>query len=162
MNLLGFNGHAWRRGSDRLNMAGGERAVQRETVKTLYQSHWLVSTPRLLGLPPSTAVESRTSEQPTMTIERPMFPPREIETYEPFATPDAFCEALVRIERIGSCRRPVFAVSDPHAPCGPAHAVVAKLIVPAELMAELAQMIAADRPEPGAAFARLPVDAVAH
>src|SRR5712671_993406 len=32
----------------------------------------------------------------------------------------------------------------------------------AELMAELAQMIAADRPEPGAAFARLPVDAVAH
>jgi hypothetical protein len=26
------------------------------------------------------------------------------ETYEPFAIPDAFCEALVRIERIGSCR----------------------------------------------------------
>ena len=23
-----------------------------------------------------------------MTIERPMFPPREIETYEPFATPE--------------------------------------------------------------------------
>jgi hypothetical protein len=97
-----------------------------------------------------------------MTIERPTFPPREIETYEPFATPDAFCEALVRIERIGSCRRLVFAVSEPHAPCGPARAVVAKLIVPAELMAELAQMIAADRPEPGTAFARLPVDAVAH
>jgi hypothetical protein len=39
---------------------------------------------------------------------------------------------------------------------------VAKLIVPAELMADLAQMIAADRPEPGAAFARLSVNAVAH
>ncbi len=37
-----------------------------------------------------------------MTIERPMFPPWEIETYEPFATPDAFCEVLARIERIGS------------------------------------------------------------
>ena len=97
-----------------------------------------------------------------MTIERPMFPQREIETYEPFATPDAFCETLVRIERIGSCRRLVFAVTDHSAPGRPARAVVAKLVVPAELMAELAQMIAADRPEPGAAFARLPVDAVAH
>jgi hypothetical protein len=98
-----------------------------------------------------------------MTIERPMFPPREIETYEPFAVADAFSDALVPIERLGSCRRLVFVVSDPHACGGPARAVVAKkLIVPAEMMAELAQMIAADRPEPGTAFARLPVDAVAH
>ena len=96
-----------------------------------------------------------------MTIERPMFPPREIETYEAFATPDAFCEVLARIERIGSCRRLVFAVSDR---CGSerVHAVVAKLIIPAEMMADLAQMIAADRPEPGAAFARLPINAVAN
>jgi hypothetical protein len=36
------------------------------------------------------------------------------------------------------------------------------VIVPCELMAELAQMLAADRPEPGTAFARLPIDAVAH
>jgi hypothetical protein len=97
-----------------------------------------------------------------MTIERPMFPPQEIETYEPFCTPDAFCEALVRIERIGPCRRLVFAVNDHGAHGRPARAVVAKLVVPAELMAEIAQMIAADRPEPGAAFARLPIDAVAH
>src|ERR1700738_2098306 len=86
----------------------------------------------------------------------------EPETYEPFATPDAFCETPVRIERIGSCRRLVFAVTDHGMPGRPARAVVAKLVVPAELMAELAQMIAADRPEPGAAFARLPIDAVAH
>jgi hypothetical protein len=26
------------------------------------------------------------------------------ETYEPYATPDGFCEALPRIERIGACR----------------------------------------------------------
>jgi hypothetical protein len=91
-----------------------------------------------------------------------MFPPREIETYEPFSIQDAFCDALVRVERLGQCRRLVFAVSDPHAPGGPARAVVAKLIVPSELMAELAQMLAADRPEPGTAFARLPIDAVAH
>ena len=35
-------------------------------------------------------------------------------------------------------------------------AVVAKLIIPAELMAELAQMIAADHPEPGTALAAFP------
>jgi len=38
-------------------------------------------------------------------------------------------------------------------------AVVAKLVFPAEVMADLAQMIAADRPEPGAAFARRSTDA---
>jgi hypothetical protein len=79
------------------------------------------------------------------------------ETFEPFCVPDAFCEALVRIERIGSCRRLVFAVTDHSAPGG-LRAVVAKLVI----MAEIAQMIATDRPEPGAAFARLPIDAVAH
>src|SRR5258708_38126417 len=86
-----------------------------------------------------------------MTIERPMFPPREIETYEAFATPDAFCEVLARIERIGSCRRLVFAVSDR---CGSerVHSVVAKLVIPAEMMPDLAQMIPADRPAPRAAF----------
>jgi hypothetical protein len=97
-----------------------------------------------------------------MTLARPIFPPQEIETYEPFATPDTFCEALARIERIGSCRRLVFTVADPGMPGRPVRAIVAKLVVQAELMAELAQMIAADRPEPGAVFARLPVDAVAH
>ena len=59
-------------------------------------------------------------------------------------------------------RRLVFAVTDHGDPRRPMRAVVAKLVVPAELMAELAQMIAADRPEPGAAFARLAFDAVAH
>jgi hypothetical protein len=33
-------------------MAGDERAVQPERVKAFNQSHWLVSTPRLLGLLP--------------------------------------------------------------------------------------------------------------
>jgi hypothetical protein len=89
-----------------------------------------------------------------------MFPPREIEIYEPFAVQDAFCEALARIERIGSNRRLVFVVTDTSQPR--THAVVAKLIITAEHMIELAAMIAADRPERGTAFACLPVDAVAH
>ncbi|WP_154073524.1 hypothetical protein [Bradyrhizobium erythrophlei] len=55
-----------------------------------------------------------------------------------------------------------FRRTDHGMPGRPARAVVAKLVVSAELMAELAQMIAADRPELGAAFARLPIDAVAH
>jgi hypothetical protein len=85
----------------------------------------------------------------------------EIETYETYATQDVFCEELARIERVGSCRRLVFTVIDQSAPRR-SRAVVAKLVVPAEVMAELAQMIAADRPEPGSAFARLPADAVAN
>jgi hypothetical protein len=85
-----------------------------------------------------------------------------IETYEAYTVVDTFCDALVRIERIGSCRRLVFAVSDPSASGGPARAVVAKLIVPAELMAELARMMGCDHPESAGAFARLPVNAVAH
>jgi hypothetical protein len=67
----------------------------------------------------------------------------------------------VRVERIGSCRRLVFAVNEQHSPSGP-RAVVAKLVVPAEVMVEIAQRLFADRPEPGAAFARMPLDAVAH
>jgi hypothetical protein len=97
-----------------------------------------------------------------MTIERPMFPPREVETFDMYAIQDSFCEVLARIERVGSCRRLVFAVTDRGEPRSPIRTVVAKLVVPAEMMAELAQMIAADRPEPGTAFARLPFDAVAH
>jgi hypothetical protein len=85
-----------------------------------------------------------------------------IETYEPYGVSDIFCEALVRVERIGSCRRLVFAVSEQHSPGGQARAVVAKLVVPAEVMVEIAQKLFADRPEPGAAFARMPLDAVAH
>jgi hypothetical protein len=79
------------------------------------------------------------------------------ETIETFGTPDTFCEGLARIERIGSCRRLVFYVTERDG-----KAAVAKLVVPAEIMADLAQMIAADLTEPGAVFARLPVDAVKH
>jgi hypothetical protein len=88
-------------------------------------------------------------------------PIKEPEVYEPFSVSDAFCDALVRIERIGSCRRLVFVVSDPNAPCGPARTVVAKLVLPAEFLADVAMMIAADRPEP-LIFATIPRNAVAN
>jgi len=86
------------------------------------------------------------------------------EVYEPFAVTDTFCEALVRVERIGSCRRLVFVVNDRHTPGGPTRPVVAKLIVPQEMVAEIAQKLAADQHDPGgtAAFARIPLDAVAN
>ncbi len=90
-----------------------------------------------------------------------MLPQETVETYEPFAIPDTFCEALARIERVGSCRRLVFVVID-QSERRHARAVVAKLVVSAEVMAVLAQAFAADRPEPGTAFARMPLDAVAH
>ena len=79
------------------------------------------------------------------------------DTIETFGTPDTFCEGLARIERVGSCRRLVFYVTERDG-----KAAAAKLVIPAEIMADLAQMIAADRPEPGAVFARLLDDAVKH
>ena len=83
-----------------------------------------------------------------------------IETFEPYAMPDAFCEALARIERIGACRRLVFVVNDRSDPGRPMRAVVAKLVLPADLMAEVAQMSAAVGPEADAVFGRIPVNAV--
>ncbi|KGT79735.1 hypothetical protein MA20_10870 [Bradyrhizobium japonicum] len=58
-----------------------------------------------------------------------------IETCEAYTVTDTFSDAMVRIERLGSCRRLVFAVSNPH---HSERIIVAKLIVPAELMHELA------------------------
>jgi hypothetical protein len=83
----------------------------------------------------------------------------EPETYEPFETPDTFCEMLVRIERLGSCRRLVFAVSGRCA-SERVRNVVAKLVVPAEMMAEIAQRIGSDSPEPDTGFARVLLSAV--
>ena len=88
-----------------------------------------------------------------------------IETFEPYATQDAFCDSLVRIERLGPCRRLVFAITqyrdnrDDHS----MRAVIVKLVIPADLMPELAQAIVADdRSEHGGPVVRIPVDAVAH
>jgi hypothetical protein len=61
----------------------------------------------------------------------------------------------------GCCRRLVFAVNDTITGGG-GLAVVAKLIVPAELTAEMAQMLAADYAESGIAFERTPANAVAN
>jgi hypothetical protein len=108
-----------------------------------------VPTPRLPGPPLGIGCRKPNRKTPTMTIE----------TCEAYGVTDTFSDALARIERLGSCRRLVFAVSHPHES---ERVIVAKVIVPAELMHELAQMIAADAIDPATAFARLPVDAVAH
>jgi hypothetical protein len=87
-----------------------------------------------------------------------MFPPREIEI--PFATPDAFCETLVRIERIGSCTAADLRCCRQQLP-GPPH--VGRRGQAADLMAELTQAIVADdRSENGGPVVRLPINAVAH
>ena len=80
------------------------------------------------------------------------------EIFEPFSTADIFCEALTRIDQIGNVRRLVFTTRDS---INGGRAVVAKLILPAEAMFDLAQTIAADRPV-SAALAALPHDAIAN
>ena len=84
-----------------------------------------------------------------MTIERPMLPPRReapttIETIEPYAIPDAFCEAQVRVEHLGPCRRLVFAVTDHSEPERPQRVVCAKLILPAEVCHAIAAALFRD------------------
>ena len=70
------------------------------------------------------------------------------EAYETFATPDAFCERLVRIDHLGPCRRLVFATRDSSA--GDQGLVVsAKLIVSAEAMIEIGRMMLASSPGDG-------------
>jgi hypothetical protein len=59
---------------------------------------------------------------------------------------DFFCEQLYRIDQVGPCRRLIFVTRDLISP--DYRFVVAKLVVPADIMADMAQMIAADRPMP--------------
>jgi hypothetical protein len=66
---------------------------------------------------------------------------------EMYGVPDTFCEGLARIDQIGPCRRLTFMVRDP---AGHGRQVVAKLILPAEAVAELAQMAATDLHTPKA------------
>ncbi len=71
-----------------------------------------------------------------------MFPPRrEVETVETIALPDAFCTALARVERVGPCRRLVFTVPDDSAPGSPLRVITAKLMLPAEALAEIAAQL---------------------
>ncbi len=58
---------------------------------------------------------------------------------EMYGVPDTFCEGLARIDQLGPCRRLTFTVRD-----GEGRVVVAKLILPAEALADIAQMLAAD------------------
>jgi hypothetical protein len=80
----------------------------------------------------------------------------ELDVYEPFATPDQFCETLVRIETLGPCRRLVFAVRDNSVAGRPGLAVVAKLVLSAEAMADMADLllIQSAGPDRLASFAR--------
>jgi hypothetical protein len=56
--------------------------------------------------------------------------------------PDTFVCELTKIERLGSNRRLVFTVPSADEPTY--KSIVAKLIVPADMMADVAQMLAAD------------------
>jgi hypothetical protein len=81
------------------------------------------------------------------------------ELLEQYCVTDVFCEGLARIDHVGPCRRLIFIVRDITSP-GYKN-VVAKIIVPAEAMFEIAQMVAADRPV-SAALAAIPHDALAN
>jgi hypothetical protein len=68
------------------------------------------------------------------------------DAYEPFATPDLFCETLVRIDTLGPCRRLVFAVRDKTG-SEEVRNVIAKLVMSAEAMVEIGRMMQAGAPD---------------
>jgi hypothetical protein len=76
----------------------------------LYQSHWLVINPRLLGLSPSAGFDRPKSVSIIMTLARPVFPP--------WTAPDAFREALGRVECAGGPRSSPSPQSQPEAASG--------------------------------------------
>ena len=85
-----------------------------------------------------------------------------IDDLDLYNMPEFFCEALAKIERVGSCRRLIFVIHQTvegrRNPVG-----VVKLVLPGEVMPEIAQMAAADSPEDqGAIFRRIPINAVAN
>jgi hypothetical protein len=85
-----------------------------------------------------------------------------IEIIDPNGVQDSFCEMLARIERVGSCRRLVFATTMIDRPGEAYRHVVVKLVMPAEALADLAQAIVADdRSEHGGPVARIPAGTVA-
>ena len=69
-------------------MPGGGRYVQSESLKAIRLFLAGVQL-RAAGPLPVTALNSQSRKPNTKTIERPMLPLGEIETYEPFATQDA-------------------------------------------------------------------------
>lgn len=67
---------------------------------------------------------------------------------ETFGIADVYCESLARIDQAGGVRRLIFTVRDVTDPSS-TRIVAAKLIMPAEALADMAMMLAADRPVDG-------------
>jgi hypothetical protein len=81
------------------------------------------------------------------------------ELFEQYYIADIFCEGLARIDQVGPCRRLIFMVRDTMN--DGMKTITAKIVVPAEVMFEIAQMISADHPV-SAALAAIPHDALAN
>ena len=71
-------------------------------------------------------------------------------------TPEFFCETLVKVEKIGSCRRLIFVINRTDGRGGSYKVPVATLVFPAEALADIAQMLAADVHVPSALAALTP------
>jgi hypothetical protein len=67
-----------------------------------------------------------------------------------FGVPEFFCETLVKVEKIGSCRRMIFVTNRPDGRGGYHKTPVATLVFPAEALADICQMLAADVHVPNA------------
>jgi hypothetical protein len=83
--LWNINGRAWRRGSNRRNMAGVGRAVQRETLKAFGQSHGWLSPPGyrsatdVIGKYSGTGIVSAGRDKPVRTVRlNPMIHPKTV------------------------------------------------------------------------------------
>jgi hypothetical protein len=78
-----------------------------------------------------------------------------------FSVPEFFSEALAKVEKIGSCRRLIFFVNRADGRGGSQRTAVMTVVLPAEALADMAQMLAADVHVPKA-LASLSTNALAN
>jgi hypothetical protein len=82
-------------------------------------------------------------------------------TVDTYGIPEFFCEALHGVSHVGPCRRLLFTVyhsdGDRRMPLG-----VVKLVFPAEALADIARMLAADAQTPATVLASLRTSARAN
>jgi hypothetical protein len=78
-----------------------------------------------------------------------------------FGVPEYFCEALGKIQQIGTCRRLVFVIQEGAVGARAIRAPVVKLVVTADVLANIAQMIVADIHAPPP-LASMPINALAN
>jgi hypothetical protein len=76
--------------------------------------------------------------------------------YDAYNVPEYFIEGLARIDQVGPCRRMIFFTRGP----GPGRSPVVRIVLPAEILVDVGQMIVEDIRRPNSRLSSLSADAL--